>query len=582
MRKKSGVGALLIFNTDPHGSEYIADHWKCIQWLSGFTGEAATMIVTADRALLWTDSRFWLQAEEQLADTGIELMREGREDTPNPAEWLHDKIAGYANVGVLSECVSVGELDYIMQSSGCTFLKESIDCFSAIWTDRPALPSRPLTIMREDVTGQSVAQRITSIWDRIKTSKPDFYLLTDLSEIAWTLNLRGADIDYNPVFYSYLLLKSDLSATLFTAEGHLTPEVRAHLATHNVSVRPYEDWKQVFKEVAGHTVTMDAKANALARQLALEENVFCGFSTSPVPALRAIKTPTEIEGFRRAMEYDGVAMVRFLRWLDEHLCERPTEIEVDNVLTAFRAENPCFRGLSFATIAAYGPHGAIVHYEATPATAVPLEPRGLLLLDSGGQYDFATTDITRTIALGPLTDEEREAYTLVLKGHIDLQMALFPTGTPGIALDAIARRPLWLCGYDFGHGTGHGVGSYLCVHEGPAQIRKNVNEASTTGYRPGMVVTDEPGIYAAGKFGVRIENTILCVERNKTPFGNFCGFEPLTLCPYDLKPVVWERLDETEKNWLNAYHAEVRKRLWPYLTDAADKAWLDTHTQPVK
>ncbi|MGN1241054.1 MAG: aminopeptidase family protein P, partial [Alloprevotella sp.] len=416
------------------------------------------------------------------------------------------------------------------------------------------------------------------------------FLMNDLSEIAWTLNLRGGDIDFNPLFLAYLLINDD-KATLFVDRHKLTEEVRTYLSREGVAVDDYNAWQYVAREVrhSGRAVSIYLPASVNMAQLEafelateVADDVRLEVIDSPVPPLRAVKTEAEREGMRTAMLRDGAAMVQFLRWLDEEVPKGlQTELSIDKKLTALRAEQPGFKGLSFPTIAGYAAHGAIVHYEATEETAARFEPRGLLLLDSGAHYDCGTTDITRTVALGSLTEEEHRVYTLVLKGHINLARARFPVGTTGLELDLAARYGMWQRGYDFGHGTGHGVGTYLGVHEGPHQIRKNCRACTLVPFADGMTVTDEPGIYVSGRFGVRIENVLLAHEDGATDFGKFLAFETLTLCPIDLRPVEKELLTDEEIAWLNAYHDRVRAALLPLLANSADKAWLETATRHI-
>lgn len=521
--------AYVVPTADPHNSEYLADHWKCREWLTGFTGSAGTAVVAASgEAALWTDSRYYLQAEEQLADTPFRLMRDGEEGVPSIAEWIARKIPAKARVGLLGETTTLESLDALFGPirNHYDIEADSIDPFHTIWPDRPALPISPITLMDENVAGRSAGEKTSLIYNSIFPSDEEagIVLLNDLAEIAWTLNLRGNDIEYNPVFLAYLMIGKH-QATLFTAEERISSEIRNYLADRNIRLLPYPEWRKAL-------AALPPKAKvALPPTANLEERLYCErhkvpYFVTPWDNLlmaRAIKTAEEQEGFRQAMLRDGVAMVSFLRHLDEAMAtgEEMTEMSADKLLTRLRSEQPGFRGLSFATIAGYGPHGAIVHYEADDNSDARLAPSGLLLLDSGAQYDCGTTDITRTIALGPLTDEERRAYTAVLKAHIGLSRCIFPIGTTGLQLDTAARYPLWLAGYDFGHGTGHGVGSHLCVHEGPQQIRKNLRGCTTIPFRAGMVITDEPGLYVTGRFGVRIENILLCVPHSTTPSARF-------------------------------------------------------------
>ena len=579
MERHNALQAFIIPTADPHNSEYLADHWKCREWLTGFTGSAGMAVVTKDAAALWTDSRYWLQAAEQLEGTPFQLIRDGDEGVPSLKEWLSTQLPAQAKVGCFSGTMSTAEYTDLLENASYQLTAAGEDPFDELWTNRPALPQRPLVLQPLEYTGMSVDEKITLIWKNIKESEPQALLLSDLSEIAWTLNLRGDDIEFNPVFMSYLLLRRKGNSVLFVDEHQLTPTVSEYLQENHIEVRPYDGWKELFPSESD-SIAIPHEVNIQVMRTALDAHLKCPLVSSPVPALRAIKTPAEQEGFRRAMEKDGCAMVRFLeKWEARRGNAAWDELRIDKELTAERSKEEKFCGLSFSTIAAYGPHGAIVHYEADETTNAPIDGGGFLLLDSGAQYVDGTTDITRTLPCGPLTDEERRVYTLVLKGHIALSSARFPIGTSGLELDYAARRAMWQEGYDFGHGTGHGVGAHLCVHEGPHQIRKNVRDCTLVGFRPGMTITNEPGIYVSGKFGVRIENTLLVVDDGETPFGHFCRFETLTLCPIDLRPIVREMLTSEEICWLNNYHAEVRRRLLPLLPDPAYRAWLEEATR---
>lgn len=537
--KEQGIGALIVPTMDAHNSEYVAERWQCRRWLTGFTGSAGTAVVTADEARLWTDSRYWLQAGEQLQGTPFCLMRDGEDATVNA--WLHACARG--TVGYVPDMmVPALYADFL---DGLPVRALETDPFDLLWADRPGFPLTPAERMPDEVAGETAAGKLQRLTVWLRERGEECLLLSELSEIAWMLNLRGADIPFNPFLISFLLVRTSGEHVLYVHSEQIGMDIRDYLRALGVTLASYAE---------------------APRHLEGGE--------SPVPHWRAVKNPVEQEGFREAHLRDGVALVQFLRLLDEARGQGWTELEADRVLTALRARQPGFRGLSFETIAGYGPHGAIVHYEATPETDAVLEPHGLLLLDSGAHYDCGTTDITRTIALGPLTGEERRVYTLVLKGHLQLQALRFPEGTVGLQLDTAARMPLWQAGYDFGHGTGHGVGHRLGVHEGPVQIRKNCRRDTTLPFQAGLVVTDEPGIYVPGKFGVRIENVLLCEEDGQTDFGRFLRFRPLTLCPYDLRPLILEMLTPEERLWLNAYHRHVLDTLLPHLSAEADRAWL--------
>ena len=590
-----GLNAYVVPTLDPHNSEYLPFRWQTREWLTGFTGSAGLAVVTLEKAALWTDSRYFLQAEEQLAGTGIALMREGVAGTPEPTRWIEEQLQDGDAVGFCGECMSKELFDSLFAdlSDRIAVRVSENDPFDYLWRDRPDMPRTLITLFPEAYAGLSAREKLQAVRDALPAvhgGAERLFLMNDLSEIAWTLNLRGGDIDFNPLFLAYLLITDD-KATLFVDRRKLTEEVRTYLSREGVAVDDYNAWQYVAREVrhAGRAVSVYLPASVNMAQLEafelateVADDVRLEVIPSPVPPLRAVKTEAEREGMRTAMLRDGAAMVQFLRWLDEEVPKGlQTELSIDKKLTALRAEQPGFKGLSFPTIAGYAAHGAIVHYEATEETAARLEPRGLLLLDSGAHYDCGTTDITRTVALGPLTEEERRVYTLVLKGHINLARARFPEGTTGLELDLAARYGMWQRGYDFGHGTGHGVGTYLGVHEGPHQIRKNCRACTLVPFADGMTVTDEPGIYVSGRFGVRIENVLLAHEDGATDFGKFLAFETLTLCPIDLRPVAKELLTGEEIAWLNAYHDRVRAALLPLLANVADKAWLEAATRHI-
>ena len=572
------LDAFIFPSTDPHNGEYVPDHWKGREWVSGFDGSAGTAVVTLGQAALWTDSRYFIAAAQQLADTEYVLMRERIPGTPSVAEWLSACLGGEGRVGIdgmVNSEAAVEALQDELSANGHFSLVTDVDLLQTVWTDRPPLPGGRVEIHPLMYAGEPARDKILRIREALSAVHADSILVTALDDIAWTLNLRGSDVHCNPVFVAYLLI-SDEDAVLFIDNAKLSPEVMAYLHGEGVSTEKYSQVRECLSELRDGRVMLDPTAV----NHTLFASVGCDVLPlpSPIPAMKAMKNRVEIDGFRKAMIKDGVAMVKFLHWLLPAVREGgQTELTIDRQLTRLRAEQPLFRGLSFDTIAAYGAHGAIVHYEATEESDVTLLPEGLLLLDSGAQYLDGTTDITRTIALGPVTAQQRRVYTLVLKGHIRLQMLKFPDGACGSQLDALARSPLWAEGLNFLHGTGHGVGSYLSVHEGPHQIRM---EWKPTPLHAGMTVTDEPGIYVEGEFGVRIENTLLITPYQTTPFGQFLQFEPLTLCPIDLTPADLSLLDAEEKAWLNGYHQLVRERLSPYLS-AEERQWLNDVTQSV-
>ena len=572
--RREGIDAFIFPSTDPHNGEYVPAHWEGRKWISGFNGSAGTAVVTMTDAALWTDSRYFIAAEEQLRGTGFRLMKERVEGTPSITRWLGMKLATVQSPtvgvdGTVNSASSVASLITELRAEGGITVRTNFDPLALIWTDRPPVPQDKVSIHPLEYAGEPCHEKMARIRQQLKSMHAYGMLVSALDDIAWTLNLRGTDVHCNPVFVSYLLIDTK-SATLFVDRAKLTPEVEAYLEAEGVAVAGYADVRRGLERYGEYNILMDD--NETCYTLFNIPQCQKVVAPSPIPAMKAVKNPTEIEGFRRAMLRDGVALVKFMRWLRPAVeAGGQTEISVDAKLTALRAAQELYRGLSFDTIAAYREHGAIVHYEATPETDAELRPEGLILIDSGAQYLDGTTDITRTVALGPVTDEERLVYTLVLKGHIQLELCKFPRGASGTQLDALARKDMWAYGYNYLHGTGHGVGSYLNVHEGPHQIRMEYKPAPLV---EGMTVTDEPGIYLPGRFGVRTENTLLVVPYRETGFGRFLQFEPLTLCPIDTAPVITDMLTGDEKAWLNAYHRTVFDRIAPLLDDEADRQWL--------
>lgn len=578
--RREHLSAFIFPSTDAHQSEYVADHWQGRAWISGFNGSAGTAVVTMKSAALWTDSRYFLAAEEQLKGTEFQLMKLKIEGTPTISEWLAQELQGEnAEVGldgmVNSYHETVGLIADLRKSGGIT-VRTNFDPLELIWTDRPAIPANPVEIQPMEFAGESVASKISRIRTALRQRHADGMLVSALDDIAWTLNLRGTDVHCVPVFVSYLLISSQ-QVSLYVDFAKINDEVKAYLAENGISLYPYNKVAEGLERYSEYNILLDGDETScfLWKTVKCQE-IIAG--KSPVPAMKAQKNDREIAGFRQAMLRDGVAMVKFLRWLKPAVeAGGQTEISIDRKLTSLRAEQHLFRDISFDTIAGYQAHGAIVHYEATPETDVALKPEGLILIDSGAQYQDGTTDITRTIALGPVTEEMKHVYTLVLKGHIQLELAKFPDGASGTQLDALARECMWREGYNYLHGTGHGVGSYLSVHEGPHQIRM---EWKPTPLRAGMTVTDEPGLYLSGKFGVRIENTLLIKDYQTTEFGKFLQMESLTLCPIDLTPVDFSMLQPEEIEWLDIYHRDVFEKLSPYL-EGEDLEWLREATRPV-
>lgn len=578
--RREHLSAFIFPSTDAHQSEYVADYWQGRTWISGFNGSAGTAVVTMKSAALWTDSRYFLAAEEQLKGTEFQLMKLKIEGTPTISEWLAQELQGEnAEVGldgmVNSYHETMGLIADLRKSGGIT-VRTNFDPLGLIWTDRPAIPANPVEIQPMEFAGESVASKISRIRTALRQRHADGMLISALDDIAWTLNLRGTDVHCVPVFVSYLLISSQ-QVSLYVDSAKINDEVKAYLTENGISLYPYNKVAEGLERYSEYNILLDGDETSyfLWKTVKCQE-IIAG--NSPVPAMKAQKNDREIAGFRQAMLRDGVAMVKFLRWLKPAVeAGGQTEISIDRKLTSLRAEQHLFRDISFDTIAGYQAHGAIVHYEATPETDVALKPEGLILIDSGAQYQDGTTDITRTIALGPVTEEMKHVYTLVLKGHIQLELAKFPDGASGTQLDALARECMWREGYNYLHGTGHGVGSYLSVHEGPHQIRM---EWKPTPLRAGMTVTNEPGLYLSGKFGVRIENTLLIKDYQTTEFGKFLQMESLTLCPIDLTPVDFSMLQPEEIEWLDTYHRDVFEKLSPYL-EGEDLEWLREATRPV-
>lgn len=570
--KNQGISAFIIPSTDPHLSEYVAPHWHSREWVSGFSGSAGTAVVTLEKAGLWTDSRYFLQAADQLQGTGIDLYKEMLPETPSIAQFLTAELKAGESVGIDAAVFSTRgalALSEELAAAGIA-LKYIADPLATIWSDRPAIPQDPIVVHPLRYAGKAATEKLSDIRQALAAKGAEALFVSLLDEIAWTLNLRGSDVHCNPVFVAYLYIGKE-ETILFTDAGKVPQATADYLASIRVSVAPYSEAATMLSQLQGVKLQLDLpKTNAAIYQAARQGCTIID-SASPICLMKSVKNEVEQEGFREAMIRDGVAMVKFLRWLKPAVEQGgQTELTIDEKLCALRAEQADYRGISFDTIAGYAAHGAIVHYEATPETDIPLEPKGLLLLDSGGQYLDGTTDLTRTIALGPTTEEERTDYTLVLKGFLALMNAEFPAGTCGTQLDVLARQAMWKRGINYLHGTGHGVGSYLCVHEGPHQIRMN---HMPTVLKAGMTVTDEPGIYKAGKHGIRTENTLLIVPAQETAFGPFFRFEPLTLCPIDKAPIEREMLTAEEVEWLNSYHRTVYEKLAPRL-DAETREWL--------
>ena len=575
------LAAFIVTDSDPHNSEYVPDHWKCREWISGFDGSAGTVVITMNAAALWTDSRYFISAEQQLRGTDISLMKLRMAGTPTIAEWTAIELSRSDSTeigidGMVAPYSMVENLTKELRYNGGFTVRTNFDPFKEIWTDRPPLPERKVFLQPLEFAGETAESKLQRIRHALLLNHSDGILVSALDDIAWILNLRGNDVHCNPVFVSYLLISTD-KTTLFIASEKLTPEVKTYLKEINVDTDGYGNVAKGINDYSGYNIMLDTDGTnfTLSKLIQKRHTVM---AKSPVPAMKAVKNETEIKGFHDAMLQDGIALVKFLMWLKPSVeSGGQTELTLSRKLLELRRARPLFRDTSFDTITGYEAHSAIVHYEPTEVTDLPVEPHGMVLIDSGAQYQNGTTDITRTIALGPISEQQRHVYTLVLKAHIQLVSARFPSGACGSQIDALAREPLWREGLNFYHGTGHGVGSYLNVHEGPHQIRMEWIPAPIVN---GMTVTDEPGIYIEGAFGVRIENILLTHEYKKTDFGNFLQFEPLTLCPIDTSPIDVKLLTPEEISWLNNYHKTVYNLLSPFL-DEDEKEWLKNVTKPL-
>lgn len=579
--KENGVTAFVFPSSDPHNSEYVADHWKSREWISSFSGSAGTAVVTLEHAALWTDSRYFIAAEKELNGTGFQLMKLRVEGTPSVSEWLASELSIYEKAvvgldGNVNSFAEVAAMEQELATKGNITVRTDADPMAELWTDRPVIPDNMVSLHPLEYSGESTSSKVSRVRKQLLDCGADGLLVTALDEIAWVLNLRGSDVHCNPVFVSYLLISPE-NITLYINNVKLPDDVKAYLMSEHIDVQAYESVVEGLRLYAGKSLLVDMSSTNYSLASAVPFEKVCS-GVSPIASMKAVKNKVEQDGFRAAMLRDGVAVVKFLAWLKSAVeAGGQTEISLDKRLTALRVEQPKFKGISFDTIVGYEAHGAIVHYEATPETDIPVQPYGLVLIDSGAQYLDGTTDITRTIALGELSEEQRRVYTLVLKGHIQLDRCRFPAGACGSQIDALARAPMWREGYNYMHGTGHGVGSCLNVHEGPHQIRMEWRPAPL---QAGMTVTNEPGIYLEGKFGVRIENTLLIVPAESTAFGDFLKFETLTLTPIDTAPIVLEMLSTEEREWLNNYHRRVYESLSPYL-EGNEKEWLRKATLPI-
>ncbi|MDR1883617.1 MAG: aminopeptidase P family protein [Prevotella sp.] len=576
--EEKGLHAFIVPSTDPHMSEYPASHWASRKWISGFSGSAGTVVVTRKKAGLWTDSRYFLQAANELAGTEIELFKEALPQTPSIEEWLAAELEKGEHVGIDGNVYAAKEafsLTHKLNLKGLHLISD-YNPFDAIWQDRPEIPKNPFFVLPEKYTGESARKKIARICDSVEKSGAEFLLVASLDTIAWIFNIRGNDVKCNPVTVSYACI-SRKETVLFIDPAKLTDETKSYLEAEGVTIAGYSEVYDYVSEIKASVCLDSNKITLNLYNTVPAENRIMDIP-SPADLMKSIKNETEIQGFCNAMERDGVALVRFFMWLEKAVAEGGvTEIMIPEKLMEYRSLQDNFVGESFDTIAGYGPNGAIVHYHVSPESSLEIKPEGFLLVDSGAQYFDGTTDITRTVAVGPLTEQMKKDYTMVLKGHISLATAIYPQGTRGSQLDILARKVMWDNGINYLHGTGHGVGHFLNVHEGPQNIRMNENP---TTLQTGMVTSNEPGLYRAGEYGIRIENLILSQHETTTGFGDFYSFKTLTLCPIDTTPVVKEMLAKEEIAWLNEYHRFVYDRLSPLLTED-ERRWLKEKTNEI-
>ena len=577
--RQQNISAVIIPGTDPHASEYIADHWKEREWISDFDGSAGTVVITLKSGFLWTDSRYFLQAEEQLKASGIQLMKQGVPETLDIPNWIKQNFTSNDRIGINPQFSSHNAYKVLtneLDKDGIELV--STDLIGCIWTDRPTLPLAPFYTYDTKFSGKSAAEKLELLRIELKNAQTEVIILSALDEIAWLFNIRSNDIAFNPIVISYAIIASK-KATFFIAPEKINSTTRSYFEALGVEIEDYTSIHENIKKLSTKaTVWVDGDKlnNYLYTSIPMECNVVN--KTSPIVKLKGIKNKTELSGVRKAMRKDGVALTRFFIWLENSLTNgNLTEISISDQLRTFRSEQENFVCESFGTIAGYGAHGAIVHYSASPETDATLKAENLLLLDSGGQYLEGTTDITRTVSLGKATDQQKRDFTLVLKGHIALATAIFPSGTTGGQLDVLARQELWKEGLNYGHGTGHGVGHFLCVHEGPQSIRPDQNP---TVLEIGMIISNEPGMYRTNEYGIRIENLVEVIPPFKTEFGQFLQFETITLFPLDRELIEICLLTEAEKEWVDDYHKKVVVALAPHL-NSTEKEWLENRCRPI-
>lgn len=572
------LNAFIIPSTDAHMSEYPASHWSSREWISGFTGSAGTVVVTREKAGLWTDSRYFLQAANELKDTGIDLIREGLPDTPSIEEWLISELEPGEFVGIDGKVYAAKDAFALTQklSSKGLHVISDYDPFDVIWTDRPAIPENPIFVLPDEYTGETAKNKIERICKSVEKAGADSLLVAALDTIAWIFNIRGNDVKCNPVAVAYAYV-SEKESVLFINPKKVPAEVVNYLQSQGVTLADYDKTYDYVSKLKG-AVCLDGAKIPFNLYTTIPKECHVFDMPSPADLMKACKNEKEISGTREAMIRDGVAMVKFLMWAEKTIPQGGVqELDIPKKLTEYRSQQEKYVGESFDTIAGYNPNGAIVHYHVTPESSLEIKREGLLLVDSGAQYFDGTTDITRTLAVGPLTDEMKKDYTLVLKGHIGIATAIYPEGTRGSQLDILARKSLWDNGLNYLHGTGHGVGHFLNVHEGPQNIRLNENP---TTLQIGMITSNEPGVYRANKHGIRIENLVVTRHEKTTEFGNFYSFETITLCPIDTTPIVKEMLTEKEIEWFNNYHKYVYSRLSPLLNED-ERTWLKAKTNAI-
>ncbi|MGI5975537.1 MAG: aminopeptidase P family protein [Paludibacter sp.] len=579
LMRANKLSAYIVPGTDPHAGEYIADCWKERDWISGFDGSAGTVALTLEKAAVWVDSRYYLQADEQLKDTEYEVMKMGLPGVPDILSWLVQQLKSGEQVGVNPEMFSVNAFAHMEETLGKQGVNVvQLDLIREMWLDRPAIPNHPIFVFDEKFSGKSSLKKMDELRKKMKNVQADVFITNTLDEIAWLFNIRGSDVNYNPVAIAYACV-SQQEAILYASAEKLTDEVRQYLKSQSITVK---DYLAIYEDIASipHNQKVLFDGNKLNRSLFESIPAACTVISmpSPVAQMKSIKNETELAGFRKAMIKDGVALTRFFIWLEENVGSgKLTELSITDKLHDFRAEQEDFYGESFATITGYAGHGAIVHYKADEKSDATILPEGILLLDSGAQFLHGTTDITRTATLGMPTKQQKIDFTLVLKGHIGLATAKFLVGTRGSQLDILARKAMWDRGLNYGHGTGHGIGHFLNVHEGPQSIRMEENPVTL---QPGMIISNEPGLYRTNKYGVRIENLIHVVEDRQTEFGSFLKFETLTYFPIDTNLIDKDLLTAEEINWLNAYHQEVYDRIAPHLSDA-ERLWLQKKTKAI-